>query len=144
MKRAFVFLMVAPLSVFVMVFLSGVAILGGESADFAALCAAVLAVVSLPVAVITGAIDGFLGRAVPIPSRVCLTAIVGATTVTGEAAVFSSLLPPLVVMALATGGAVVMGACSLLSHDYSDRQRLSIEPTTGPHFRQPAPARSLS
>jgi hypothetical protein len=52
---------------------------------------------------------------------VCLTAIVGATVATGEAAVFSSLLPPSLVMALAMGGAAVAGACSLLSHNSSGR-----------------------
>jgi hypothetical protein len=128
MKRAFVFLVVAPVSVFVTVFLFCVTIFGGESADFAALCAMVLAVVTLPTSAITGVIDGFLGRAVPIPSRVFLTAIAGATIATGEAAVFISLLPQSIVMALAIGAAVVMGACSLLSHDYSGWQRFSIEP----------------
>ena len=128
MKRAFVFLVAAPASVFVMVFLFCVTIFGGQSADFAALCAMVMAAVTLPTSAITGFIDGFLGRAVPIPSRVFLTAIVGATIATGEAAVFSSLLPPLIVMTLAVGAAIVMGACSLLSHDYSGRDRLSIEP----------------
>lgn len=128
MKRAFVFLVAAPVSVFVMVFLLGVTVFGGKSADLAALCAVVLAVVTFPMSAITGAVDGFLVRAVPIPSRVCMTAIVGATIASGETAVFSSLLSSSIVMTLAIGAAVVMGACSLLSNDYSSGPRLSFEP----------------
>jgi hypothetical protein len=125
MKRAFVFLVVAPLSVFVMV-LSCVTIFGGKSVDLAALCAIVLAVVTLPASVTAGFADGYL-RILPISLRAYLTAMVGAAIATGEALVlFSSLLPPSIVLTLAVGGAVVMGACSLLSHDYSGRR--SLEP----------------
>jgi hypothetical protein len=129
MKRAFVFLVVAPLSVFVMV-LSCVTIFGGKSVDLAALCAIVLAVVTLPASVTAGFADGYL-RILPISLRAYLTAMVGAAIATGEALVlFSSLLPPSIVLTLAGGGAVVMGACSLLSHDYGGRQRHSLEPVS--------------
>jgi hypothetical protein len=129
MKRAFVFLVVAPLSVFVMV-LSCVTIFGGKSVDLAALCAIVLAVVTLPASVTAGFADGYL-RILPISLRAYLTAMVGAAIATGEALVlFSSLLPPSIVLTLAVGGAVVMGACSLLSHDYGGRQRHSLEPVS--------------
>jgi hypothetical protein len=129
MKRAFVFLVVAPLSVFVMV-LSCVTIFGGTSVDLAALCAIVLAVVTLPASVTAGFADGYL-RILPISLRAYLTAMVGAAIATGEALVlFSSLLPPSIVLTLAVGGAVVMGACSLLSHDYGGRQRHSLEPVS--------------
>jgi hypothetical protein len=128
MKRAFVFLVAAPVSVFVIVFLSCATILGGKSVDLAALCAMVLAVVTLPASVIAGLADGYL-RILPISLRAYLTAMVGAAIATGEALVlFSSLLPPAIVLTLAIGGGLVMGACSLLSHDYSGRQPHSIEP----------------
>ncbi len=128
MKRAFVFLLAAPVSVFVMVFLSCVALFGGKSADLAALCAMVLAVVTLPASVIAALADGYL-HILPISLRAYLTAMVGAAIATGEALVlFSSLLPPAIVLTLAIGGGLVMGACSLLSHDHSGRQRHSIEP----------------
>jgi hypothetical protein len=130
MKRAFVFLVLAPVSVFFMVLLICVAVAGTRSLDFAYFGAGVLSILTLPVSAITGAIDGFLVRACPISSRVYLTAIVGATIAMGALAVFSSLLPPSIVMMLAIGGAVVMGACSLLSHDYSGRQRYFIEPVS--------------
>ena len=123
MKRAFVFLVVAPVSVFVMVLLSCVAIFGGKSADLATLCAVVLAVVTLPASVIAGLADGYLS-VLPISLRAYLTAMVGAAIATGEALVlFSSLLPPSIVLTLAIGGAVLMGACSLLSHDYKGMRR---------------------
>jgi hypothetical protein len=129
MKRAFVFLVVAPLSVFVMV-LSCVTIFGGKSVDLAALCAIVLAVVTLPASVTAGFADGYL-RILPISLRAYLTAMVGAAIATGEALVlFSSLLPPSIVLTLAVGGAVVMGTCSLLSHDYGGRQRHPLEPAS--------------
>ncbi|XSC44969.1 hypothetical protein ACF1BQ_001275 [Bradyrhizobium sp. RDT10] len=83
MKRAFVFLLAAPVSVFVMVFLSCVALFGGKSADLAALCAMVLAVVTLPASVIAALADGYL-RILPISLRAYLTAMVGAAIATGE------------------------------------------------------------
>jgi hypothetical protein len=130
MKRAFVFLVLAPVSVFVIVFLLCVTIFGGKSADLAALCAMVLAVVTLPASVTAGLADGYL-CILPISLRAYLTAMVGAAIATGEALVlFSSLLPPSIVLTLAIGGAVVMGACSLLSHDYSGQQWHSLEPAS--------------
>ncbi|WP_157088493.1 hypothetical protein [Bradyrhizobium jicamae] len=128
MKRAFVFLVLAPASVFSTVVLTWIAVVDTRSLDFACLCGAVLAILTLPTSAITGAIDGFFVRACPFPSRACLTAIAGATVATAETAVFSTLLSPTIVAMLALGSAVVAGACSLLSNDYSGRQRYFAEP----------------
>lgn len=119
MKRAFVFLGLAPVSVFCTVLLMCVNA-GTKSLDFACVVGVVLAVLSLPMAAISAAIDGYLARAFPISLRALLVASVGATVATGETlAVFSSLLSPSIIMALALGAALVMAACSLLSHDES-------------------------
>ena len=128
MKRALVFLVLAPVSVFLTVLAICVAVAGTRSLDFVYFGAIALSVLTLPVSATAAVIDGFLARACPISSRVYLVVIVGATIATGEAAVFSSLLPSSLMMALAIGGASVMGACSLLSHDYKGRQPLSDEP----------------
>jgi hypothetical protein len=121
MKRALVFLLLAPAAVFFAVVSIGATIAGTKSLDIVCLGAMALSLLAMPVSAVAAAVDGFLSRSCPVISRVCLTAIVGATVATGEAAVFSSLLPPSLVMALAIGGAAVTAACSLLSHDYSGR-----------------------
>jgi hypothetical protein len=127
MKRAFVFLVLAPAFVFLTVLLLCLAVAGTKSLDFACFGAMVLSVLTLPMSATAAIIDGFLARACPISSRVYLIVIVGATIATAEAAVFSSLLPSSLMMALAIGGASVMGACALLSHDYSGRPEVAIE-----------------
>jgi hypothetical protein len=128
MKRALVFLVLAPVSVFFTVLLICVAVAGTRSLDFAWFGATALTVLTLPMSATAAVIDGCLARTCPISSRVYLIVIAGATIATGEAAVFSSLLPSSLMMALAIGGASVMGACSLLSHDYSGRTETAIEP----------------
>jgi hypothetical protein len=128
MKRAFVFLVLAPLSVFFTVLAICFAVAGTKSLDFVWFGAIALSVLTLPVSATAAVIDGILARTCPISSRVYLIVIVGAVIATGEAAVFSSLLPPSFVMALAIGGASVMGACSLLSHDYGGRPQTAVEP----------------
>lgn len=128
MKRAFVFLVLAPASVFVTVLLVCLAVAGTKSLDFACFGALALSVLTLPMSATAAVIDGFLARACPISARVYLIVIAGATIATAEAAVFSSLLPSSLMMALAIGGASVMGACSLLSHDYSGRPNVATQP----------------
>ena len=128
MKRAFVFLVLAPVAVFLTVLLICLAVAGTKYIGFAWFGATVLSILTLPMSATAAVIDGFLARTCPIASRVCLIVIVGATIATGVAAVFSSLLPSSLMMALAIGGASVMGACSLLSHDYSGRPEAAIEP----------------
>ena len=129
MKRAFVFLVLAPVTVFFAVLLTWVVLTGPQSLDFGCLVAAVLAICALPMSVISWIADEFLARDFPILLRAPLTAIVGATAVTVEiSAVFSSLFPSAIVMALAIGGAIVMAAGSLLSNDYSGEPRRELRP----------------
>jgi len=128
MKRAFVFLVLAPVAVFLTVLLICLAVAGTKYFGFAWFGATALSILTLPMSVTAAVIDGFLARTCPIASRFYLAVIVGAAIATGEAAVFSSLLPPSLMMALAIGGASVMGACALLSHDYSGGTEAVIEP----------------
>jgi hypothetical protein len=128
MKRAFVFLVLAPVFVFLTVSLICLAVAGTKSLDFVFFGAMALSILTLPMSATAAAVDGFLAPSCPISSRVYLIVIVGATIATGEAAVFSSLLSSSIVMALAIGGASVMGGCALLSHDYSGRPDTVTEP----------------
>jgi hypothetical protein len=129
MKRAFVFLVLAPVTVFFAVLLTWVALTGPQSLDFGCLVAAVLAIFALPMSVISWIADEFLARDFPILPRASLTAIVGATAVTAElSVVFGSLFPSSIVMAVAAGGAIVMAAGSLLSNDYSGELRRELKP----------------
>ena len=129
MKRAFIFLVAAPVTVFFAVLLMWVVATGTNSLDFGCLVAGVLSIFALPMAAISWAADEFISRDFSIPLRASLTAIVGATAVTAEiSAVFSSLLPSSIVTAFAIGGALVVAACSLLSNDYGHRQAHRFEP----------------
>lgn len=127
MKRAFVFLVLAPVAVFLTVLLLCLAVAGTKYFGFAWFGATALSILTLPMSATAAVIDGFLARTCPIASRVYLIVIVGAAIATAEAAVFSSLLSSSLMMALAIGGASVMGACSLLSHDYSGRPEVATE-----------------
>jgi hypothetical protein len=142
MKRALIFLLLAPAAVFFAVASIGATIAGTKSLDIICLGAMALSLLTVPISAVAAAIDGFLSRSCPVFSRVCLTAIVGATVATGEAAVFSSLLPPSLVMALAMGGAIVAGACSLLSHDYCGRPSTPAKPNGAATSRWFGPAGS--
>ena len=137
MKRALVFMLLAPVSVFFTVFtvLSMLAGPSTKSPGLAPVVAMALSLLALPASAITGAVDGYLARVLPIALRASLTAIVGAmagaTVPCGFAfATLSRFPPPSILMLFAIGGAVVMGACSLLSHDYSGRLRPSNEPAS--------------
>ena len=73
------------------------------------------------VAIVTGPIDGYFAHALPLPVRMPLTAAVGATMAVGLIlALTGKMLPEDVLTRLAIIGAVGMGVCSLLSHDYRD------------------------
>lgn len=127
MKRAFVFLVLAPVFVFLTVLSICLAVAGTKSLDFAWFGAMVLAILTLPMSMTSAVVDGFLARSCPTSSRVYLSVIVGAAIATGEALVFSSLLPSSLMMAVAIGGASVMGACSLLSRESSVRPEAGVE-----------------
>ncbi|MEH2529620.1 hypothetical protein V1277_004002 [Bradyrhizobium sp. AZCC 1588] len=123
MKRAFVFLVLAPVTVFFAALMIWVAADGPRHLDFACVVAVVLSILTLPMSAISWISDEFLVSAFPVSLRVYLIAMVGATAATAETlAVFSSLFPPSIVMTLAIGGAIVTAACSLLSNDYGGRQ----------------------
>ena len=129
MKRAFVFLGLAPVTVFFAALLMWIIVTGAQSLDFGCLVAGVLFIFALPMAAISWTADEFLARDFPISLRAFLTAIVGATAVTAEiSAVLSTLFPSSIVTALAIGGAIVVAACSLLSNDYSGRRQGCLEP----------------
>lgn len=131
MKRAFVFLLLAPVTVFFAVLLTWAVLTGPQSLDFGCLVAGVLAIFALPMSAISWIADEFLARDFPIPLRAALTAIVGATAVSVElSVVFGSLFPSSIVMALAIGGAIVVAAGSLLSNDYSGELRRELKPAS--------------
>jgi hypothetical protein len=129
MKRALVFLVLAPVTVFFAVLLMWVVATGTDSLDFGCLVAGVLSILALPMSAVSWTADEFFARTFPTSLRVSLTAIIGATVVATEVlAVFSSLFPSSIVTALAIGGAIVMAASSLLSNDYTDAPRHGLEP----------------
>ncbi len=128
MKRAFVFLVLAPVAVFLTILLICLAVAGTKYFGFAWFGATALSILTLPMSATAAVIDGFLARTCPISSRVYLSVIAGATIAIGEAAVFSSLLSSSLMMALAIGGASLMAACSLLSHDYNGRPDVAAAP----------------
>jgi hypothetical protein len=130
MKRALMFLLLGPALVVApwLIFIAAIEGLGGP----VDLVAAVLFVFTFVVAAIAGLIDGCLARALPIHLRTLLTASVGALIACSLAnGLFRGFFSPTsiswLLMLFSMGGAVVMGACSLLSNDYSGRQRRFIE-----------------
>ena len=134
MKRALMFLLLGPALVVVpwLIFIAAIEGLGGP-VDFVA---AVLFVFTFFVAAITGLVDGCLARALPVRLRTLLTASVGAMTAGCLAyAFFTGIFSPStsiawLLMPFAIGGAAVMGACSLLSHDFSGGPGPSIVPAS--------------
>jgi hypothetical protein len=127
MKRAVVFLALGPASVF-LVWSICVAGARGPAGGFVAFVGMLLFLFTLPVSALSAAFDGYLARALPLPLRALLTAIVGATVAGGLAcALFSCLFPPSMLTWFAIGGAICMGACSLLSHDYGGRRRPAVQ-----------------
>jgi hypothetical protein len=117
MKRACVFLVLSPVSVFFAGALIWAVFIDGKHADVGFFLAAVLAIATWPVSAITAAIDGGLASDMPIPFRVPLMAFIGATLVAIEIFMFVKSLPsPSLIFIVA--GAVWTGACSLLSNDY--------------------------
>lgn len=71
------------------------------------------------VSAITGPIDGYFAHAVPVPLRAPLTAIVGATIAVGLLLYLVGKVTPLQFPThIAIIGALSMGMCSVLSHNY--------------------------
>ncbi len=122
MKRALMFLLLGPALVVVpwLIFIAAIDGLRGP-VDFVA---TVLFIFTFLVAAITGLVDGCLARDLPIRLRTLVTASVGAMIAWILAyAFFTGIFSPStslswLLMSFAIGGAIVMGACSLLSQDY--------------------------
>ena len=120
MKRALVFLVIGPVLASTVATLALAQAAGMPAPDFARLVAIVLFFFTLPVAALAGAFDAYLARAFAIPLRAPLIAAFGAIIASGLAWIlFSCLLPqPNFLAWFAIGGAVCMGACSLLANEY--------------------------
>lgn len=132
MKRTLVFLLLGPALVSF-----GVSMLvASEAIDigFAAACVMASFLLTMPVSLITGLIDGHLARGLPPFARVPLTGIIGMAIAVGVLLsffmmAFSQTVPPEIMnVALCAGLFLLlpMGVCSLLAHDYSGRH--SVEP----------------
>jgi hypothetical protein len=126
MKRAFVFLILSPVSVFFTGALLGAALFGGQQIGLACLLAAIVAVATWPVSAIAAAIDGGLASDMPISFRVPLMAFIGATMVAIEIFMFVKSLPSPSLFFIAAG-AVWTGACSLLANDYRSGEQPSLQ-----------------
>jgi hypothetical protein len=132
MRRPLVFALLGPASVvFTVLAIDG----GGSPLDgIAALIAMLLFLFTLSVSAIAGPIDGYLARTLPLELRAPLTALTGGTIAVGLLLALNRMmfphgttLPLEILMPFAVGGAVCMGACSLLSHDYGRRQRPAVQ-----------------
>jgi hypothetical protein len=132
MKRALMFLLLGPALVVVpwLIFIAAIDGLRGP----VDIVATLLFLFTFLVATIAGLVDGCLARALPIRLRTLMTASVGAITAWILAYAFftgifsSSTSTTLLLMSFALGGAIVMGACALLSSDYGDARGPSIVP----------------
>ena len=130
MKRAFVFLLLAPTLVAVATW-PYVAPAGGcDLILVAGLC-----LLTFLVSAITAPVDGYLARALPIPLRAPLIAIVGAALAVGTVCVLVSavlrhwtMLPQWILIPFAIGAALCTGVCSLLSNDCRGPRSLSRQP----------------
>lgn len=133
MKRAFVFLLAGPTLV-VAVWLLFFAASRGVGRGLPATDAMILFVFSFLVSAIIGPIDGYLARVLQTPLRAPLIAIAGAAIAVGVLYVLAGmisprwvLLPLWILPPFAIGGAICMGVCSLLSHDYGNAHRKTTE-----------------
>jgi hypothetical protein len=132
MKRALVFLLLGP-ALAVAAWLTYVAAVEGLRGHFVGASAMILFIFTFFVAAITGLVDGYLARALPVYLRVPVTAIAGGTIavslVLGLAwtmVLHFITLPQWIWMPFAIGGALCMGGCSLLSSEYGRGQRLAM------------------
>ena len=103
MKRAFVFLVLAPVAVFLTVLLIGLAVAGTKYFGFAWFGATALSILTLPMSATAASHRWISGTHCPISSRACLIVIVGATIASVRPCVFSSLCASSLMMALAIG-----------------------------------------
>ena len=130
MKRTLVFLLLGPalVSLGVLMFVASI-----ERIDsgFVAFCVMTSFLITMPVSVITGLMDGYLARGLPTLLRAPLTGTIGMAIAVGAVlafftAAFSPTVPPEVMNGALLAGVFLllpMGLCSLLSSDYGNRQR---------------------
>ena len=136
MKRPVVFLLLGPSLVALAVWMVAAAIAGRIDDSFIGVCAITAFLLTLPVAAITGLVDGYLARGLPTLLRAFLTAAFGMTIAIGLVLalftmMFSRTVPPEIMNGALCAGFLLllpMGLCSLLSDDGGDRQRHLIEP----------------
>ena len=132
MKRTLVFLLLGP----ALVSLAVSMLLASEGIGFAAACFMASFLLTMPVSLITGLIDGHLARGLPAPLRAPLTGIIGMAMTVGVllgffTVAFSQTVPPEIMnVALCAGLFLLlpMCVCSLLAHDYGGRH--SVEPVS--------------
>jgi MFS family permease len=129
MKRALVFLLLGPVLAALTLLLCIAAVTHGSTAGLDEFCAAMLFLITFFTSAITAPIDGYLARAVPIPLRSLVMAIIGAASAVGAVTMLASMilrhwviLPQWISVPFAIGGAVCMGLCSALAHDYRSSQ----------------------
>lgn len=126
MKRAFTFLLLGPALAATAWMIYVVTSNGPLS--FAAASAMILFIFTVFVAAIAALVDGSLARALPVYLRAPLTAIIGAAIPVGVILGWAGcVLPQQIWMPFAIGGALCMGACSLLSNDFGSGQRFTMQ-----------------
>jgi hypothetical protein len=113
MKRALVFLLLAPI---LSVLAAEVA--HGGSNDLLMLTGGFVLFCSLIVSAVSGVVDSALVQEMPISLRAPCIAIVGAIIAVG---LMGGRVSQLELTVVAVGGALCMGLCSLLSHNYRRR-----------------------
>ena len=123
MKRTFVFLLLGPALIAFTPWL--IAVAGGRriKGGFDELCAMVMFLFTLLVAVSTLPMDQYLAHALPLVVRAPLIAIAGATMAVGLVLAVAWMVvpewveqPEWIAIPFAIGGAVCMGACSVLAN----------------------------
>ena len=119
MKRPVVFLLLGPSLVALAVWMVAAAIAGRIDDSFIGVCAITAFLLTLPVSVITGLMDGYLARGLPTLLRASLTAAFGMTIGIGLilalfAIMFSPTVPPEVMNgALCAGFLAIPSKCFL-------------------------------
>jgi hypothetical protein len=116
MRRAFMFLLVAPISVATIWTIY--ATVNHAPNGFVELVAFGLLVFTLLVATLAALADSLMASTLPALVRAPLTGLVGAAIPASVILAYDGcLLPPSLVTPFGIGGALCMGICSLLSND---------------------------
>lgn len=124
MKRALVFLVLAPTLVAVIVTLIVARVAAPPAQDAMPLFATVMFFFTMPVAAIAGSLDTYLARAFAVALRAPLIAAIGAIVSSGLAYVLFSWMMPATnfLPFFAIGGASGAGLCSLLANEYGGQR----------------------